>query len=101
VRGISACGCSASAATLTLTGAVPTLSALPFGVPLVAGGLVLMSTVDRTCRRAMIGARKKSFFFNKIICKSGTILSALARKITGLTYPQTDKPDPDVKIKER
>jgi len=49
----------------------------------------------------MIGARKKSFFFNKIICKSGTILSALARKITGLTYPQTDKPDPDVKIKER
>lgn len=67
----------------------------------MAGGLALMSSVDRTCRRAMIGARKKSGFFNKIIFKSGSVLPTRARKVIGLTDPQTYKPDPDVKAKEQ
>ncbi|GJL96978.1 MAG: hypothetical protein DHS20C06_07950 [Hyphobacterium sp.] len=78
-----------TAGILTATGAVLTFTPLPFGAPVLAGGIALFSTVDRTFRRAVMRARQRSRLLNTILGKAGSVLPARATKIIGLTDPRT------------
>lgn len=84
----------AVAGILTVAGAALTLTPLPFGAPVLAGGLALLSAVDRTCWRAIMRAREKSKLLNSVIAKTSAVLPERFRKIIGLTDPLTYQAEP-------
>ncbi|WP_417476681.1 hypothetical protein [Maricaulis sp.] len=79
----------ATAGMLTAIGAALTVAPLPFGAPILAGGLALLSAVDRSFRRALMRARERSKLLNSILGRAGGVLPAPVRKLIGLTDPLT------------
>ena len=77
------------AGLVAMTGIVLTVSPIPFGAPLFASGVAMLSAADRRVRRGVMGLRDRYKILNDSLRTLAAGLPAQSQKLMRLTDPAT------------
>ena len=77
------------AGLVAATGIVLTVTPIPFGAPVFASGVAMLSATDRGVRRMVMGLRNRSRLLNNSLRTLAAGLPAQSQKLMRLTDPET------------